>query len=126
MQTIQTQPLNKCRILPELRKHFKVEDNAVIAWDNVIYCNKELHPDVLIHEQVHLKQQKEIGIITYKKKYINDKDFRLEMERQAYKAQLDSIENKELKEAVREDCIINLTSGLYGKITKEEARNIVN
>ena len=119
------QPLNKCRILPELRKHFKVEDNAVIAWDNVIYCNQELTSDVLIHEQVHLRQQKEIGIGTFKKKYIHDKDFRLEMERQAYKAQLDSIENKELKEAVRKDCIINLTSGLYGKITEEEASKVI-
>lgn len=45
----------------------------MIAYDNCIYSNKELYPDVLIHELEHLKQQKEHGLHTFTKRYLNDK-----------------------------------------------------
>jgi len=118
---MEIKPLNKFRRLKEFSKFFKINKDTVIAYDNTIYSNHELYPDVLEHEKVHLKQQKKYGLDTFTKKYLNDKKFRIECEKEAYIRQLESIEDKDLREAVRKDCIIGLTSGLYGKITEREA-----
>lgn len=114
-------PLNKFRRLKEFSKYFKIDENTVIAYDNQIYSNKELYPDVLVHELVHLNQQKKYGLNTFTKRYLNDKKFRLEMEKEAYIKQIKSIEDEGLKQAVIKDIITGLTSGLYGKITEKEA-----
>jgi hypothetical protein len=118
---MEVKPLNKFRRLKEFSKFFKINKDTVIAYDNVIYADRELYPDVIEHEKVHFKQQKKHGLETFTKKYLNDKKFRLEMEKEAYLHQLKCIEDKDLREAVRKDCINGLTSGLYGKISKEEA-----
>jgi hypothetical protein len=122
---MEIKPLNKFRRLKEFSKFFKINKDTVIAYDNTIYSNRELYPDVLEHEKVHLQQQKKYGLDTFTKKYLNDKKFRLEMEAEAYKIQLKSIEDKDLREAVRLDCINGLISGLYGKISKREAEDIL-
>lgn len=122
---MQILPLNKFRRLKEFSKIFKIDENSVIAYDGNIYSNKPLHKDVLVHELEHLKQQKEHGLANFTKRYLNDKKFRLEMERQAYLKQLESIEDKGLREAVRKDIITGLCSGLYGKITEKEAEELI-
>lgn len=122
---MQVRPLNKFRRLKEFSKFFKINQDTVIAYDNVIYSNKELHPDLLVHEKVHLEQQNKYGLTTFTKKYLNDKKFRLEMEKEAYLKQINSIEDKGLKEAVIKDIVIGLTSGLYGKITEKEAKELL-
>lgn len=99
-------PLNKFRRLKEFAKIFRVDENTVIAYDGNIYSNKPLYPDVLVHEKVHLKQQKEHGLLNFTEKYLNNKAFRLQMEKEAYKKQLESIKDEELREAVRKDAII--------------------
>ena len=118
---MEIKPLNKFRRLKEFSKFFKINSDTVIAYDNTIYSNRELYPDVLEHEKVHLQQQKKYGLDTFTKKYLNDKKFRMECEKEAYIHQLKSIEDKDLREAVRLDCINGLISGLYGKISKREA-----
>lgn len=118
-------PLNKFRRLKEFAKHFKITDETVIAYDGKIYSNKELHPDVLVHELIHIKQQKEYGLATFTKRYLNDKKFRLEMEKEAYLAQLASIEDNGLRNAVLEDCIGGLTSGLYGAMSVRQAKKLL-
>lgn len=118
-------PLNKFRRLKEFAKVFKIDEDTVIAYDGIIYANNPLYPDVLVHEKVHLKQQKEHGLLNFTEKYLNNKAFRLQMEKEAYKKQLESIEDLELREAVRKDCIIGLQSGLYGKITKRQAEEML-
>lgn len=122
---MEIKPLNKFRRLKEFSKFFKIDENTVIAYNDVIYSNKELYPDVLEHEKVHLKQQKKYGLDTFTKRYLNDKKFRLEMEAEAYIHQLNCIEDKGLKEAVRMDCINGLCSGLYGKVTKQQAEKML-
>lgn len=118
-------PLKKFRRLKEFSKLFPINNDTVIAYDNCIYSNKELYPDVLVHELEHIRQQKEYGLNTFTKKYLNDKKFRLEMEKQAYIKQINSIDDKGLKEAVIKDIIIGLTSGLYGKITEKQAKELL-
>ena len=118
-------PLNKFRRLKEFSKVFKINEDTVIAYDGNIYANKILYPDVLEHEKVHLKQQKEHGLLNFTDKYINNRAFRLQMEAEAYKVQLESIDDLELREAVRKDIIIGLMSGLYGKMSKKEAEKLL-
>lgn len=118
-------PLNKFRRLKEFSKVFKINEDTVIAYDGNIYSNKPLYPDVLEHEKVHLKQQKEHGLVNFTNKYLNNRAFRLEMEAEAYKVQLESIKDLELREAVRKDIIIGLMSGLYGKMSKKEAEKLL-
>ena len=118
-------PLNKFRLLKEYSKIFKIDENTIIAYANIIYSNKPLHPDVLTHEKVHLDQQKKHGLENFTNKYLNDKKFRLEVEKEAYLKQLDSIKDEGLKEAVQKDIIKGLTSGLYGKLTEKQARNLL-
>lgn len=122
---MEVKPLKQFRRLKEFSKFFKINKDTIIAYDNVIYADQKLYPDVIAHEKVHFKQQKQYGLETFTKKYLNDKKFRLEMEKEAYKVQLESIEDKDLREAVRKDCIIGLTSGLYGKISKQEAESML-
>lgn len=122
---MEIKPLNKFRRLKEFKKFFPIDENSVIAYDNQIYSNKPLYPDVLTHELVHLEQQKKYGLANFTKKYLNDRKFRLEMEKEAYIKQINSIEDKGLKEAVIKDIIINLTSGLYGKISTKQAKELL-
>ena len=118
-------PLNKFRRLKEFSKYFKINDETVIAYDGTIYSNNDLHPDVLVHEMCHLDQQKKHGLSNFTFKYLNDKKFRLEAEREAYLKQLESIEDEGLREAVQKDIIKGLTSGLYGKITEKQAKDLL-
>lgn len=119
-------PQNKFRLLKEYKKHLpNIDEKTIFAFDNIIYSNYNLPEDLIIHEQTHFKQQKEYGLTTWVKRYLNEKDFRLEMERQAYKVQLDSIKDKGLREAVTKDSINALCSGLYGKVSKEQAEEIL-
>lgn len=122
---MQILPLNKFRRLKEFSKYFKINEDTVIAYDGNIYSNKPLYPDVLLHEQVHLEQQKKIGLKTFTYKYLHDREFRLKIEQEAYKIQLKSINDPQLREAVRLDAIDNLTSGLYGKVSKDRANKLL-
>lgn len=118
-------PLNKFRLLKKFQEVFKINEDTVIAYNDTIYCNKNLPEDVLEHEKTHLKQQKKYGLDNFIKKYINDKKFRLEMEKEAYLVQLNSITDEGLREAVKQDCLEALQSGLYGNITEKEAKEIL-
>jgi len=98
------------------KKHFPVTDRTIFAWDDIIYCNYDLPPHLIIHEQEHLKQQKEYGLKVWLKKYIEDKEFRLKMELKAYRKQLNSIKDREKKNRVRIQVSRDLGSALYDNI----------
>lgn len=118
-------PLNQFRRLKDFAKVFKIDNNSVIAYGNVIYSNKNLYKDVYLHELVHLRQQKAYGLHEFVDRYLVDKDFRLKMEGEAYREQIDSIKDEGLRNAVISDIITGLTSGLYGKVTEKEAKELL-
>lgn len=62
------------------------DKNAIFCYGDTIYNphNRELTQDLHIHESVHARQQKEIGIDEWWRLYLTDKQFRLEQEIQAY------------------------------------------
>jgi len=102
------------------KKHFAVTDRTIFAWDDSIYCNYNLSPDLIIHEQTHLKQQKKYGLDVWLERYIDDEEFRLKMELQAYRKQLMSIKDREKRNRVRMQVSSDLSSDLYNNIISYE------
>lgn len=76
-------------IYPRLKEKFGVKfKDIVIAYGDTIYCiDGNLPRHTIEHELVHLKQQAQIGVEKWWDKYINDNEFRLSQEIEAYKTQ---------------------------------------
>lgn len=66
------------------------QSDDVIAWDGVIYCKHDISPDVFVHEEKHLDQQREYGpgLEAYLERYLTDREFRGEQEAEAFRIQL--------------------------------------
>lgn len=64
------------------------KESCIIAWNDNIYSKKRLPNDMLVHEMVHLRQQKK-GKWKHLFKYILSKRFRFDVEFEAYHKQLD-------------------------------------
>lgn len=103
-------------LLKEYDKIFDITDRTVFAYDGDIYTNYELTPDLLVHEQTHLKQQDKYGLEQWVYNYFCDLKFRLKMEVQAYKKQLESIKDRNLRALIRIESAKHLSSNLYGNI----------
>ena len=116
-------PQKEFPLLERYSKVFPITEFTIFAYDGDIYCNYPLPPDLIVHEETHLKQQEKYGLDNWVEEYLNDKEFRLKMEVEAYKKQLASIKDREFRFHVKQDCIDTLTSSLYGNLcTKEEAK----
>ena len=107
-------------LIEEYSKVFDVTDRTVFAYDNCIYTNYQLPPDIVVHEKEHLKQQEKYGLEHWVTNYFVDLGFRLEMEVKAYRKQLMSIKDREFRFHVRRECAEHLSSGLYGNIINLE------
>lgn len=119
-------PQSEFPLLEEFVKKFEIDNDTVFAYNNKIYTNNELTPDLIVHEYTHLKQQNELEVDRFVEKYLTDIRFRLTMEVEAFRAQLESIKDEGLREAVRQDSAETLSSALYGNIiTTQEAYNLL-
>lgn len=119
-------------IYEECRQKFGVKwsDGIVIAYGDTIYCRNTLSPDVIAHEEVHLRQQAKIGKDVWWRRYLDDADFRLSQEKEAYIAQSKwykkNVKDRELRFQCIDFIARDLSSSMYGNIiTKEEAWNIL-
>lgn len=65
------------------------ETNIVFTYGNTLYIPSGAKPDkpLLRHEETHAKQQSAIGPAVWWDKFIQDKDFRLAQELEAYRIQ---------------------------------------
>lgn len=109
-------------LLETYKKHFDVSDRTIFAYDNEIYSNYPLPDHLITHENTHLKQQEKYGLDTWVEYYLEDKDFRLKMEIEAYRNQLLSIKDKNQRNTLRLQVAKDLSSSTYGNIcTNEEA-----
>lgn len=119
-------PQKEFPLLDEYAKIFDITDNTIFAYDHDIYTNNPLPPDLIIHEETHHKQQDKYGLDTWVTYYLTDTEFRLKMEVEAYRKQLESIKDREQRFHLRMECIKHLTSSLYGNIiSKEEALKLL-
>lgn len=89
---------------------FNPPKTTVFVYGDTIYnpSGDEIPPDVVVHEKVHMKQQKEFATPDlWYTKYIYDKSFRLEQEVEAYATQYQFLKRnglpaQGLKEALHE------------------------
>lgn len=119
-------PQSEFPLLNRYKEKFPITNNTIFAYDNVIYCNYELPHDLVVHEMTHHKQQEKYGLDNWVEQYLNDNFFRLKMEVEAYRKQLDSIKDRNFRSKVRQESVSHLASDLYGNIvTVEEAQNLL-
>ena len=109
------------------RYHPSWERTAVAYGDTIHAKYLPLPPDVEVHERIHLKQQgytKE-GAKEWWDKYINDTEFRLEQELEAYQGQYKFLQRTLKDKNQLNKKVLHLAhtlSTLYGfKISKTEA-----
>ncbi len=102
--------------LNDFLKKFRIDNQTVFAYDNTIFANHNLPPDIEIHELKHLERQNKIGADKWIKNYLERDSFRLSEELIAYQAQLQSIKDREFRNIVRLEAARNLSSELYGNL----------
>jgi len=106
----------------EIKKHFDIEnENVVFTYGNAIYNPKDLKlpNDLIVHEEVHIRQQGNKPTEWWMK-YLNDKDFRLSQEVEAYIEQYKYVKSlnipTKIKEHFLEEISQILSSKIYGNI----------
>lgn len=116
-------PQDEFPLMEEYKQQgFTIDENTIFALGEDIYTNKELTPDLLVHEIQHLKQQQRDGTKEWLYDYLYVPKKRLEYEIDAYRAQLRSIKDRNHKNKIRLLSARTLSSSLYGNIiTYEEA-----
>jgi len=119
-------PQNEFPLMERYKAKFPINQYTIFAYDGDIYTNSKLTDDLLIHENVHLEQQRNLGLEYWVDNFLNDNQFRLDMEMEAYKKQVDSIIDPSKRRELCIECASNLSSGLYGDIiTLSEAFDIL-
>lgn len=121
----------KPEIYDRLHAQFGVnwEDALMITYGDTVYTKYPLTADLIIHEQVHINQQeKEGGPIVWWNKYLDDPVFRLMVELEAYRAQIQYLKafspRKYRKERIKK--IHHDISTYYGGIcTLQEAQDLL-
>lgn len=103
-------------LLSKYKEKFKITPYTVFAYDKEIYSDNELPTHLLIHELKHIEQQNRIGVDMWVEKYLNNPQFRLNEEVEAYQAELKCFRdrNERYKEKMR--CAKQLSSDLYDNI----------
>jgi len=123
---MQILPQKQFKYLKAFQKKFPITDRTIFVYEDNIYSDKEIPPDIIIHEKVHIKQQAKIGADKWIKKYLNNPQFRLKQEIEAYIVQIEFFKDREAKGYCRRECAENLSSSLYGGIiSREEAFRVL-
>lgn len=118
-------------IFDRLQQQFGVSwDNVIIAYDGKVHSSKDIQPQKLIHEMVHLKRQKEIGNDAWWSLYFDSEEFRRDEEILAYVAEANflkkHIKNREHRFKMINEIAASLSGETYGKImTKNEALRLL-
>lgn len=117
---------NEFPYLEKFKEKFDVTDKTLFAYDHIIYSNYPVSDDLLIHETTHHKQQDKYGLEEWLKYYLEDDKFRLKMEIEAYRKQLESIQDRNQRAKLRMEVSKHLSSPLYGNIISyEEALRVL-
>lgn len=112
--------------IPEIYHRLKTvfdidwNDGVIIANGDTVHCKYEISPAKLVHESVHLKQQKKIGLSNWWEMYITMDSFRLEQEAEAYRKEYDflkkNIKDREYAYRLKRELARQLASKQYGGI----------
>ena len=115
-------PTREFPLLKRYKAKFAVQEGTIFAYDNVIYSDYPISHDLVVHESTYFKQQEKYGLDEWVRRYLEEDDFRLLMEVEAYRKQLGSINNKGKRKRIKKLCCKDLSSALYGNLlTFDEA-----
>jgi len=117
----------------ELIKYFDIADNpnVIFSYGKILYVpnGQNITDDLIVHESIHMEQQKKVGVKEWWKKYINDIDFRIEQEAEAYNAQYKFIKdgfNRHDRIMKLKQLIGDFSGPVYGNIlTPEKAKELI-
>ena len=127
--TIYTDEVHAFPLLFKVKKKFdltfKQLENIIFTYGDTIYHSKDMPAHLVAHEITHVFQQQKFGVKEWWKKYLEDPEFRLEQELEAYRQQYkvakarNEVESAFVLEKISED----LSSEIYGNIiTTGEAK----
>ena len=124
--TTQYKPQVEFPLLKEYARVFAITPMTIFAFVDTVYCDYLLPDHLVVHENIHLKRQMKIGPDKWVEQYLTDPKFRLNEEVIAYRAQLESIKNREYRNIIRMESAKHLSSALYGNIiTNAEALKLL-
>lgn len=108
-------------IYDTIRKSLNVnwDSGICIVYGDTCYSKNPLSPDLLVHEETHVRQQEIWGPEEWWRKWLEDKVFRLEQEVEAYKNQAEWVKANSPRNYRRfrlNQMAKDLSSGLYGNI----------
>ncbi len=107
-------------LMDEYKKHFAITPDTIFALGEHIYTDNPLTADLLVHELTHLKQQRERGTAEWVYDFLHHPERRLEIELEAYRAQLASIKDRNHRTRVWIQSANSLSSDLYGNMISRE------
>ncbi len=115
-----------------LQARFGIDWNSgiIITYYPNVHCIAPLPPEKIIHEAVHIRQQKAIGVENWWHKFMVDSIFRLEQEIEAHREEARFIK-KYIKDRNHANEFIieiakNLSGPIYGNIvTFQEAMKMI-
>ena len=85
---IHTEPPPNWEKLAKVFGGVKWEGNILVTYAGEIHCpSGKARPDYLVHEMVHVEQQRGLDMEILLERYLNDVDYRREVETAAFKAQ---------------------------------------
>jgi len=113
-------PTSEFPLLARYKERFDINERTIFAYDNVIYANYSLPDHLIIHEQTHFAQQAKYGLDNWVEQYLADDSFRLKMELQAYRRQLQSVKDRNERNKLRIIVAKDLSGSLYGGISTYE------
>lgn len=123
---------------PELYKILKERFN--VDWDkgicivigDICHSKNDLLPDLFEHELTHSNQQKVVGIEMWWRLYIENDDFRLRQEVEAYRNQIKwmkkhtEVMSRDIRRQRIDSCAKQLSGPMYGNIvTYKKAKELL-
>lgn len=104
-----------------------VNDGVIFAYDNAIYnpSGGEISPALQVHEAVHARRQREIGVDHWWHLYLCDEKFRYEEELLAHRAEYHKAmdlarRSRQQKRSCLRVVAKRLASPLYGKMASKK------
>jgi len=103
-----------------LKAGLKPRETTVFVYGDILYnpSGVEIPPDILVHEEVHIRQQKDNK--DFLEKYLNDKEYRLKVEveafREQYKFVCEMLKDRNDRAKCLHSLAQELASSVYGEI----------
>ena len=105
----------------DIERAFTLKKGVVFSYYPYIYDpDKVITPDLMVHELVHIAQQKEYGVEKWWERYIGDGSFRVSQEIPAYQSQYKhftwKVKDRNRLARILQELANELSGELYGNV----------